>query len=82
MILKLVMGLKDKIKTREYIVSLQTFSERNLQTFEGALKGLSYGVLLAFIIKCFCSRSKCCWDSKRKVSSEFLQGVQSIISFQ
>lgn len=48
MILKLVMDPKDKIKTREYIVSLQTFSERNLQTFEGALKGLSHGDFACF----------------------------------
>ena len=33
-------------------------------------------------IECLHSHTKCSWNIKREISSEFLQGEQTIISFQ
>jgi len=53
------------------------------------LKGQCHGIFLAFCqklaeieINCLHSHTKCSWNIKRKISSEFLQGEQTIISFQ
>ena len=52
-------------------------------------RGSVTGILLAFRqnfaeieIKCLHSHTKCSWYIKREISSKFLQGEQTIISFQ